>query len=201
MLITQEAAKMDLVNHLSGIQMIIESAIKKYDTEIIPSHKAIFDASTRSHITNEFMRFEAVSYAQKNNLETVITNRMFLLIISSQNGRYAVRFKKLDRYGFSNNITTYQTTKYKGQDSLDEIETKVNLDAGYFIDKDNNVEYFLALPNNNSIQWVVDLKTLNDITLHADMFEEYYSDNDLVTSKTTEISELPYEKTGTKDKQ
>ena len=69
------------------------------------------------------------------------------------------------------------------------------------IDKDNNVEYFLALPNNNSIQWVVDLKTLNDITLHADMFEEYYSDNDLVTSKTTEISELPYEKTGTKDKQ
>lgn len=100
MLITQEAAKMDLVNHLSGIQMIIESAIKKYDTEIIPSHKAIFDASTRSHITNEFMRFEAVSYAQKNNLETVITNRMFLLIISSQNEDMLYGLRNLIDMGF-----------------------------------------------------------------------------------------------------
>ena len=180
---TSTAAKADLIEHLAGIQEIIEKAVNRYENEMSQEHKAILGSSTKAHITNDFMQYEANVYAGKNNLDTFVRQRMFLLIIATANGRYGIRLKKLDRYGNSNNIKTKQVAHYKGQEPFEEIENKVNLDAGYYLnEKTGDVEYFLAFPNNDSIQWVIDLQSFDDISLQTDMFVED-EDDDLTSKK------------------
>ncbi len=187
MLVTQELAKEDLAQYLSSLHNVIQDALTRYEKEVLPEHKAIFNTTTKANQINDFMKFGAEQLALDHGFSTVTINRMFMLVIPVSGGRYAIRFKKLDEIGISKNIPTQQSKDFIAQVSFDNIERTYNLIAGYAVDaNDQVIGIFLTCPNGNEIFWMMGLENTADTTKHQDMF---ISDNSKLVERKRDKKE------------
>lgn len=180
MLIHQDLVKEDLSAHLEAIYNIVNDSMYKYENEVSAEHRAVWNTTTKANVINDFMKDAAVKYAFSQGLITAEPQRMFLLIIPTNRGRYAVHFKKLDCFGNSKNIPTKQSKSFKAQESIDDIENAFNLEAGYSVGSYGQLlGVYLTCPNNNAPLWQLDLAGAGYMSAENDMFE----DDELVVSR------------------
>jgi hypothetical protein len=91
----------------------------------------------------------------------------------------AVRFKKLDDYLCTRNQPTLQSERFSGQQELDGIPAKHNLNAGYVLDP-SELEIgsiHVVCPNGDKPYWVIDLHEGGYECKSIDLFEQGGKDN------------------------
>ncbi|WP_186821594.1 hypothetical protein [Wohlfahrtiimonas chitiniclastica] len=175
MLLSQEKAVEDLKEYLPLLADIQRQSIDEYSEEYSDKQKLIHSSATKAGIINDHTRHNISLHGDK--LRFVEKNRMFLCIIDAAPDVYAIRFKKMNRYGQSANIPTNQTTLFKSQEAIMDLSKSYNLEIGYSLDEFGElVDIILAYPNGDNVPfWSYSLVDKINTSAHDDIFT---SDNE-----------------------
>ena len=160
MLISFSQANNVLLPYMPELCSLIHGAWNDYQVQISSNVQAILSTRSRASIVHDFMVKRAIEFAEgKNNVSFIRRKRMFVLIFKSEYGFLALRFKKRDKGGFSQNIPTKQVSDFKNQIPIHGIDVKHHLEIGYILTDMQDVisSIVMVCPSGGAIYWMAEI--------------------------------------------
>ena len=162
MLISYSQASYALSPYMSELHALILDAWNDSQSLISSNMQAVISTSarTRASQVHDFFVTRAIEFAEgKDGIFFVKKNGMFILVFPSIYGPIAVRFKKLDKDGFSRNIPTQQVLDFKNQMPLKGMEVTHNLEIGYVLTdaQDAISSIVMVCPSGKAIYWMAEI--------------------------------------------
>lgn len=173
-LISEQEAVNNLYPHISAIREIVVGGwndyIEKYPEEV----RVLHCPTTRAGIVHDHQIHRASIYAQKASGVTLCDlTRLKMLIID---GKFAIRFKKLDNDLRSANLKTKQIREFRSQEQLCGLPQTHNLEAGYLLSElETEIQnVFLVCPNKGGLYWAAKLEEHSKVEQTIfDLFENF----------------------------
>ena len=160
LLISLDAAHEALSRHFTTLWYVVDGARSDYQTKIPADMKAIASARSRASFVHDLMVKRAIEMSETTpGVSYSRLRMMFVLIFRSSNGIIAVRLKKLNEMGVSQNNPTKQVMDFRNQAIIPELEAHYHLEIGYILspaqDRIQSIE--LVCPSGDNVYWMVEI--------------------------------------------
>lgn len=165
----QAKTSAELAQHLPHLSALVQGAWQDVE-DLPPALRLIMCTRTRASLVHDFMLKRAAEYAeQAEDVRYFQRQSMHGLVV---NGRYAIRFKKLDEESRSKNQPTQQVTEFRAQIELDGIDAAHNLEIGYVLNDFGTdiADVRLTCPSGSGNAWVMSVRDAVGSTIVSDIF-------------------------------
>ena len=168
--------KRDLDDEFYDLWSIINDGFEDYK-KYSEKNRLLHSSSTMASIVHDHQVARASSYVLKNATFGTRLKELSKLKILLLNGKYAIRFKKLNSKKKSSNQPTKQVIDFLSQITPDGLglPTTVNLEAGYVLSADGNEinNIYLTCPKGHKPKpyWVIELMKDASKTVLKDLFD------------------------------
>lgn len=130
-IVSQLKAFADIKDHVPHLVDLIKKAWEDVDA-LSPSLKVVMTPRSRASLVHDHMLARAAMYADQTEGVRYFERQLMHGLVFE--GKYAVRFKKLDSDSLSRNQPTTQVTEFRNQMELDGIDAAHHLEVGYVTD-------------------------------------------------------------------
>lgn len=173
-IISQAEALKDLAPHLGSFYAIATGAWD--DCRNLPGKDlAIFTFRTKSSAVHDYMVFRAAHYCEvAERIRPFKKNGMKGILVD---GKYAIRFKKLDEDGKSKSQRTQQVMLYRSQVQLEGIDAQHHLELGYVTNslRTEVLDVRIVCPSGEAANaWGSSIIASPAVSIVEDLFEEFY---------------------------
>lgn len=175
MIVAKDTAAQDLAGHLPQFTSLVRGAWS--DVESLPDDvRVVMSPRTRACAVHDFMVSRAAGYAART--EGVVCFERQLMHGLIVDGKYAIRFKKLDEDGLSRNQPTAQVMEFRSQIELDGIEALHHLEVGYVLNSFGTeiVDILITCPAGRGNAWAMSIKDHQALTVVANIFDQLVPD-------------------------
>jgi len=173
-LISEQEAIRHLQPHISAIRDIIVGGWGDYIAKYPEDVRVLHCPTTRAGIVHDHQIHRASVYAQEaSGVPLYDLTRLKMLVID---GRFAIRFKKLDNDLRSANLQTKQVREFRSQEQLCGLPQTHNLEAGYLLSElETEIQdVFLVCPNKSGLYWAAKLEENYQVKQTVfDLFENF----------------------------
>lgn len=170
-IVNQARAVKDLGQHLPYLDVIVREAWG--DLDALPLNLQLkMSARTRASLIHDFMLDRAAQYAaETGGVRYFERQSMCGLVVD---GRYAIRFKKLDEDGLSRNQPTLQVAEFRNQVELDGIDAAHHLEVGYVMNAFGTEvsDVRVTCPAGRGNAWSMSIRGESVATVIADIFAD-----------------------------
>lgn len=130
-IVSQVKVTTDLEAHMPYLVDLVKGAWE--DVENLPALlKVIMTPRTRASLIHDHMLSRAAKYAAESEGVRYFERQLMHGLVFE--GKYAIRFKKLDDDSLSRNQPTTQVTEFRSQIELEGIDAAHHLEVGYVTD-------------------------------------------------------------------
>ena len=109
-----------------------------------------------------------------DKIKSVTINDMFCLLISTDAGMFAFKFKKLNADGHSRSVSTDQLIQFKNQEEIDGMERAHHLEIGYVLnDNEDEISAInIVCPSGvKGIYWKAEVTPHGVANIEAELFD------------------------------
>jgi len=166
----QSMTLFDLNPYLAELASVVLGAWE--DVRLLPEEcQVTIGARTRASLVHDYMLkrasaleagHSAIRYFQRQSMHGLVID-----------GKYAIRFKKLDEDSKSKNQPTQQVAEYRAQIELEGIDAAHHLEIGYVLNNFGTevADVRLACPAGAGVAWASSLFKNETQTVVADLFQ------------------------------
>ncbi len=174
MLIGYEDAQKVLSSYYSKLWGVITDSWNEYHN--LPSwFLAVQSKRGRATSVNDIIVSKAKSLElDDDKIKPMTINDMFCLLISTDAGVFAFKFKKLSADGHSRSVSTMQLMQFKNQDEIEGMERAHHLEIGYVLnDNEDEISAInIVCPSGmKGIYWKAEVTPHGIANSEAELFE------------------------------